>query len=153
MTALSWGEIGDSDHVVGPQPKWRSIAGEYRDTLGSGSGTWCWTRDRRRASLVFSEIHAILRLSRPHLWGVWCGLRAGGAIPATRRVLFLAVRAACHREWTAGEDRSESATLRAGRVRAAMLRLCVGERALRTNGQFAGTAIGDVAELPALLTL
>ena len=38
----------------------------------------------------------------------------------------MAVRAACHRGWTAGEDRLEIATLRAGRVRAAMLGFCMG---------------------------
>jgi len=68
-------------------------------------------------------------------------------------VLFLAVRTACHRGWTAGEDRSEIATLRAGRVRAPMLRLGVGKRAEGTDGQSAGTAGGDVAELPALSAL
>jgi len=47
----------------------------------------------------------------------------------------LAVRTACHRGWTAGEDRSEIATLRAGRVRAAMLRFGVGERAEGAAGQ------------------
>ena len=65
----------------------------------------------------------------------------------------MAVRAACHRGWTAGEDRSEIATLRAGRVRAAMLRLGVGEPAEGTKGQSAGTAGRDVAELPALSAL
>jgi len=65
----------------------------------------------------------------------------------------LAVRAACHRGWTPGEDRLEIATLRAGRVREAMLCFGVGERAEGTNGQSAGTAVGDVAELPAFLTL
>jgi len=68
-------------------------------------------------------------------------------------VLFLAVRAACHRGGTAGEDRSEIATLRAGRVRAAMLHLSVGERTEGTNGQSAGTAGRDVAEFPALPAL
>jgi len=68
-------------------------------------------------------------------------------------VLFLAVRTACHRGCTAGEDRSEIATLRAGRVRAAMLRLGVGERAAGANGQSAGTAGRDVAELPAFSAL
>jgi len=77
----------------------------------------------------------------------------GGAIPAACRVLFLAVRAACHEGWTAGEDRLEIATLRAGRVRAAMLSFGVGERAEGTDGQRTGTAVGDVAELPALLAL
>jgi len=77
----------------------------------------------------------------------------GGTIPAARRVLFLAVRAACHRGWTAGEDRLEIATLRAGRVGAAMLCFGVGEGAEGTNGQCAGTAVGDVAKLPAFLTL
>jgi len=68
-------------------------------------------------------------------------------------VVFLAVRTACHRGWTAGEDRSEIATLRAGRVRAAMLCFGVGERAEGTNAQYAGAAGRDVAELPAFLTL
>jgi len=77
----------------------------------------------------------------------------GSLHPAARRVLSLAVRTACHRGWTAGEDRSEIATLRAGRVRAAMLRLGVGERADGTNRQSAGTAGRDVAELPAIPAL
>jgi len=77
----------------------------------------------------------------------------GGAILAACRLLFLAVRTACHRGWTAGEDRSEIATFMAGRVRAAMFCFGVGERAEGTNGQCAGTAVGDVAELPAFLTL
>ena len=47
----------------------------------------------------------------------------------------------------------EIATLRAGRVRAAMLCLCMGKSTEGTDGQRAGTAIGDVAELPAFLTL
>jgi len=47
----------------------------------------------------------------------------------------------------------EIATLRAGRVRAAMSCFGVGERAEGANGQPAGTAVGDVAELPAFLTL
>jgi len=68
-------------------------------------------------------------------------------------VLFLAVRVACHRGWTAGEDRLEIAALRAGRVRAAMLCFGVRERAEGTNRQCAGTAGWDVAELPAFLTL
>jgi len=68
-------------------------------------------------------------------------------------VLFLAVRTACHRGWTAGEDRSEIATLRAGRVRAAMLRLGMGERAEGADGKRAGTAGRDMAELPAFLAL
>jgi len=65
----------------------------------------------------------------------------------------LAVRTACHGGWTAGKDRSEIATLRAGRVRAAMLRLGVDERAEGADGKRAGTADGDMAELPAFLTL
>ena len=65
----------------------------------------------------------------------------------------MAVRAASHRGWTPGEDRSEIATLRAGRVRAAMLCLRVGERAEGTDGHFAGAAVGDVAELPAFPAL
>ena len=77
----------------------------------------------------------------------------GGAIQAACTVLFLAVRAACHRGWTAGEDRLEIATLRAGRVRAAMLYFGVGEQAEGTNGESAVTGIGDVAELPAFFTL
>jgi len=68
-------------------------------------------------------------------------------------VLFLAVRTACHRGWTAGEDRSEIATLRAGRVRAAMLRFGVGEQADGPNGQGAGTAGRHVAEVPAFPAL
>jgi len=68
-------------------------------------------------------------------------------------VLFLAVRTACHRGWTAGEDRSEIATLRAGRVRAAMLCFGVGERAEGAHGQRARTAGRDVAELPAFPAL
>jgi len=47
----------------------------------------------------------------------------------------------------------ESATHRAGRVRAAMLRLYMGERAEGTDWQRAGTAVADGAELPAFLTL
>ena len=47
----------------------------------------------------------------------------------------------------------EIATHRAGRVRAAMLCFCMGERAEGTDRQFAVKAVGDVAELPALLTL
>ena len=77
----------------------------------------------------------------------------GGAIPAARRVLFLTVRTACHRGWTAGKDRSEIATLRAGRVKAAMLRLGVGERAEGADWQCAGAAGRDVAEFPAFLAL
>jgi len=68
-------------------------------------------------------------------------------------VLFLAVRAACHRGWTAGEDRLDIATLRAGRVRAAMLCFGVGKRAEGTDWQSAGTAGRDVAEFPAFLAL
>jgi len=105
------------------------------------------------ASLVFSEIHAVLRLSRSHLRCILYGLWAGGAILAARRVLFLAVRTACHRGWTAGEDRSEIATLRAGRVRAAMLCFGVGEQTAGADWQCAGTAGRDVAELPAFLAL
>ena len=94
-----------------------------------------------------------MRLSRWHLRSIWSGLWAGGAIPAARRVLFLAVRAAWHRGWTAGEDRSEIATLRAGRVRAAILRSGVGERTEVTNWQCGGTVGSDVAEFPAFLAL
>jgi len=47
----------------------------------------------------------------------------------------------------------EIATLRAGRVRAAMLCLSMGERAEGTDGQRAETAVGDMAELPAFLAL
>ena len=47
----------------------------------------------------------------------------------------------------------EIATLRAGRVRAAMLCFGVVERAEGTNRQFTGAAIGDVAEHPAFFTL
>ena len=65
----------------------------------------------------------------------------------------MAVRTACHRGWTAGEDRSEIATLRAGRVRAAMLRLSMGERAEGADWKRAGTAGRDMAELPAFLAL
>jgi len=65
----------------------------------------------------------------------------------------LAVRTACYRGWTAGEDRSEIATLRAGRVSAAMLRLGMGERAEGADRQRAGTVGRDMAELPAFLTL
>ena len=61
-------------------------------------------------------------------------------------MLFLAVRAAA-------EDRLEIAPLRARRVRAAMLRLCMRQRVEGTDGQQAGTAVGDVTELPASLTL
>jgi len=68
-------------------------------------------------------------------------------------VLFLAVRTACHRGWTAGEDRLEIATLKSGRVRAVMLSFGVGEPAEGTNGECSGSVIGDVAELPAFLTL
>jgi len=153
ITALSWGEIGDGDGPLGSLPRRRSMAGEYRGTRGSGSGTWCWGKDRRRASLVFSEIHAVLRLSRSQLRCLWSPFWAGGAIPAACRVLFSAVRTARHRGWTAGEDRWEITTLRAGRVRAVMLCFGVGERANGTNGKCAGTASRDVAELPALLAL
>ena len=52
-----------------------------------------------------------------------------------RRVLFLAVRAACHQGQATGEDLLEIATLRAGRVRAVMLCLGMGERAEGTDGQ------------------
>jgi len=48
---------------------------------------------------------------------------------------------------------SEIATLRAGRVRAAMLGLGVGERAEGTNWQCAGPAGRDVVELPAFIAL
>ena len=65
----------------------------------------------------------------------------------------MAVWAACHRGWTAGEDRSEIATLRAGRVRAAMLCFGVGKRAEGTDGQCARTAVRDVAEIRAFLAL
>jgi len=65
----------------------------------------------------------------------------------------LAVRTACHRGWTSGEDRSEITTFRAGRVRAAMLGFGVGERAEGTDWQCAGTAGRDVAEFPAFLAL
>jgi len=65
----------------------------------------------------------------------------------------LAVRIACHRGSTAGEDRSEIATLSAGRVRAAMLCFGVGERTEGTDWQCAGTAGRDVAEFAAFLTL
>jgi len=51
------------------------------------------------------------------------------------------------------EDRLEIATLRAGRVRAAMLCFCMGERAEGTEGQWAGTGVSDLAELQAFLTL
>jgi len=44
------------------------------------------------------------------------------------------------------------ATLRAGRVRAAMLHFCMGARAEGTDGQRAWTVVGDVAELEAFLT-
>jgi len=47
----------------------------------------------------------------------------------------------------------EIATLRAGRVMAAMLCLCMGERAEETDGQRAATGIGYVAELLAFLAL
>ena len=47
----------------------------------------------------------------------------------------------------------EIATLRAGRVRAAMLCFGVRERAEGRDGQCAGTAGRDVAELPAFLAL
>jgi len=57
----------------------------------------------------------------------------GGAILAARGVLFLAVRTARHRGWTACEDTSEIATLRAGRVRVVMLRFGVGKRAEGTD--------------------
>ena len=63
------------------------------------------------------------------------------------------MRTACHRGWTAGEDRSEIATLRAGSVRAAMLRLGVGERAEGADGEQARTVGRDMAKLPAFLTL
>jgi len=59
----------------------------------------------------------------------------GGAVPAARRVLLLAARTAHHRGWAAGEDRLEIAALRAGSVRAAMVCLCMGERADGTDGQ------------------
>jgi len=65
----------------------------------------------------------------------------------------LAVRTACHQGWIAGKDRSEIATLRAGRVRAAMLSFGVGEPAEWTDWQCAGTVGRDVAELPAFLAL
>ena len=77
----------------------------------------------------------------------------GGEIPAARRVLFLAVRTARHGGWAAGEDRLKVATLRAGWVRMAMLRFCMSKRGEGTDGQCAGTAVRDVAELPAFLTL
>ena len=47
----------------------------------------------------------------------------------------------------------EIAALRAGRVRAAMFCFGVGERAEGTDGQRTGTAVRDVAKLPALLPL
>jgi len=77
----------------------------------------------------------------------------GGAILAARRVLFLAVRTACHLGWTAGEDRLEIATRRAGRVREAMLCFGVGELAEGTDWQCAGTMGRNVAKFPALLAL
>ena len=77
----------------------------------------------------------------------------GGGIPAVRRVLFLAVRTACHKEGAAAEDRTEVTTLRAVRIRAAMLCVCMGERGKGTDGYRAGTAVGNMSELPALRTL
>jgi len=71
-------------------------------------------------------------------------------MPAACRVLFLAVRTASHSGEVAAEDRREVTTLRAGRVRAAMLWSHKGERAERTDGQRAGPAVGNVAELTAL---
>ena len=81
------------------------------------------------------------------------GFGAGEAIPAARRVLFLAVRTARHRGRATVEDRLEVTTLRAGRVRAAMLCICMDERAEGTDGKCAGTAVGDVTELTAFPTL
>ena len=49
------------------------------------------------------------------------GFGAGGAIPSGGRVLLLAVRTACYREQAAAQDRLEVTTLRAVRVRAAIL--------------------------------
>ena len=68
-------------------------------------------------------------------------------------MLFLAVRTARDRGWAGVEDRLEIATLRAGRVREAMLYLGVGERAEGTDGLFTGAAVGDVAELLAFPAL
>ena len=45
------------------------------------------------------------------------------------------------------------ATLRAGRVRAAMLRFCMCERAEGADRQRDGTAVRDVAQFPAFLAL
>ena len=68
-------------------------------------------------------------------------------------MLLLAVRTAPQQGRTVVKDWLEVTTLRAGRVRAAMLRFCVGERAEGTDGKCARTAVGDVAELPAFPTL
>jgi len=133
VTTLTWGEIGAGDGALGPLPTWRSIAEEYRGTRCESGGTLCWTKDRRRAGLVLSEIYALQRLSRSQFWSLWSGFWAGGALLAARRVLFLAVRTACHPGCTADEDRSEIATLRAGWVRAAILRFGVGKRAEGTD--------------------
>jgi len=59
-------------------------------------GVGCWTSGHRRASLVFSEMHAVLCLSSRHLCSTRSRFRSGGAIPAPRRVLLLAVRTAHH---------------------------------------------------------
>ena len=45
------------------------------------------------------------------------------------------------------------ATLRARRVRVAMLHFCIGERAIGTHRKCAGAAGGEVAEFPPFLIL
>jgi hypothetical protein len=78
----------------------------------------------------------------------WLG--AGWAVAVARRVLFLAVRTARHRGGAAAEDGFEIATLRAGRVRAAMLGLGVGQGAEWTGRCGGLAALDGVAEFPAL---
>jgi len=65
------------------------------------------------------------------------------------RVLLLAVGTACHRGGAVAEDPCKIATIRAGRVRAAMLCLGVGKRAESTGGKRVGTPVVGVAKLPA----
>jgi len=108
--------------------------GKYSGFWGLESGVGFKTIERRRASRVFSEVHSVLPLSSGHLGSILSGFWVGGAIPAALRVLFMAMRTARHRGWAAAEDGLEIATLRAGRVRAAILGFGVGERAERAGG-------------------